>query len=408
MRKRISLLPAIAGLGLSLSLSGCVVITSQSSQQLNTIGAVRLTTTACFSNQPGCPDRGNSNTHGPAGFQVLLAYRIPESASAPQAITASAGQPLGFTRDPSYTAELERLAPPGSSQKWIGYRSGHVGGLSSPSFTVSPTFALKQEGNGAPFAGPFAYRVVTGARATPEGNVNAPIDCGSNLAGSRATGTTCVDSPPLSELSTNLVQPTQDLGILGDGETAKEGSVARVPFRLLYAGKSSSPPTFTLRAATDVPDTSARPSTTTLTPTRFSNKVQAILRVPPDTPAGSYDVTLIATVANGQTRARTLELRVGETRKARCAAVQPTIAGTAGRDRLIGTRHRDVITGYAGKDVIHARGGNDLICAGSGADRVFGGRGDDAIAGRAGRDLLVGGRGRDLMIGGPGKDRFRH
>jgi hypothetical protein len=407
MRKRISLLPAIAGLGLSLSLSGCVVITHQSSEQLNTIGAVRLTTTVCFSNQPGCPDRGNSDTHGAAEFQVLLGYRVPEPVSTPQAIKASAGQPLAFTRDPSYTAELHRLAPAGPAQKWVGYRSGHVNGLSSPSFTVSPTFALKQAQNGAPFGGPFAYRVVTGARATPEGNVNALVDCGSNLAGSRATATTCIDSPPLGELATDLVQPTQDLGIVGDGETVKEGSVARVRFKLVYAGNGPMP-AVGLRAETNVPDASARPSPPTLTPNSLSNRVRAIVRVPADTPAGSYDVTLIATMPGGQMRARTLELRVGERRKVRCGSADPTIVGTSGPDRLKGTPRRDVIIGYGGADVIRARGGNDLVCAGSGPDRVLGGPGSDAIAGRAGNDLLVGGRGRDLMIGGQGKDRFRH
>ena len=38
-------------LGSAALLSGCVVITGQTAQQLNTIGAVRLTTTVCFSKQ---------------------------------------------------------------------------------------------------------------------------------------------------------------------------------------------------------------------------------------------------------------------------------------------------------------------------------------------------------------------
>ena len=113
-----------AGLGLLLTgvLSGCVVISSQTSQQLNTIGAVKLTTTACFSKQAGCPEKGNSGVDAGPNFQVLLAYRLPQAASSPQQVNTTAGQPLSFARDQSYTDELERLSPAGDGQKWVGYR----------------------------------------------------------------------------------------------------------------------------------------------------------------------------------------------------------------------------------------------------------------------------------------------
>ena len=410
MRKALHLRLTAAFLGLLIAsvLGGCIVITGQSSQQLNAIGAVRLTTAACVSGQAGCPDKGNSGRQGSAGFQVLLGYRVPQAASVPQQINTIAGHPLSFARDHSYAAELERLAPAEEGQKWLGYRSGHVASLSAPSFTVSPTFSLKQASNGAPFNGPFAYRVVTGARRTPDGDPNRAVDCGSNLAGHEPTNTSCVDSPPLSELSTDLLQPTQDLGILSTGapDRASEGSVLKMPFRLLYAGKRAEAPAFSLDAWTDVPDGTAQVTPGTIKPAGAS-KAKVLLRVPHDTPSGSYDVTLVATTPGGQVRSRIHHLQVGPTKR-RCGSVRPTIVGTDGRDLLTGTRRRDVIAGFGGDDRIRGRGGNDLICAGGGDDTVKGGDGNDTLAGRQGRDLLVGGRGRDLMIGGRGKDRFRH
>lgn len=410
MRRAIRPFLSMLVLGSAVALSGCVVITSQSSQQLNTIGAVRLTTTVCFSQQAGCPDKGNSNTAGPGGFQVLLGYRVPANASTPQTITTSAGQPLSFTRDSSYTSELDRLAPTAGSHKWVGYRSTQIAGLASPSFTVNPSFALKQGNGGQPFDGPFTYRVVTGARATPENNANAPIDCGSNLAGSSASKTTCVDSPPVSEIATNLQQSTQDLGILNESgpQRADRGGAAPVPFKIVYAGKGSTGPTVSLRASTNVPGASVKPVPSTLTPSGGTSRARAVLQLPPDTPTGSYDVTLIATTPNGQVRSRTRELKVGQKRGAGCGRATATITGTRRADRLVGTRHRDVIAGFGGNDRIFGRGGNDLICAGAGNDFVRGGPGNDTVAGRAGRDMLIGGTGSDVLIGGRGKDRFRH
>lgn len=410
MRRAIRPLFGAAACGLALALSGCVMIVGQSSQQLNTIGAVRLTTTICFSGQAGCPGKGNSDTAGSGGFQVLLGYRIPTAASSPQTISAVDGQPLGFSRDGSYSEELERLSPTGGGHKWVGYRSGQIAALASPTFTVAPAFALEQADSGAPFDGPFTYRVVTGARATPEGNANAPIHCGANLAGSSASKTTCVDSPPISELASNLQQPTQDLGIVNDSgaQRADRGSSTPVTFKLLYAGRGEPGPTFDLRASTNVPGATAQAVPAAITPSRSTSRARAILDVPGDTPPGSYDVTLIATGPGGQTRSRTRELKVGRRSGSGCGAARATIRGTRRADRLVGTRGRDVIAGFGGRDRIRGRGGNDLICAGGGADVVSGNHGRDKLLGQGGRDKLEGGKGADLLVGGRGKDRFRH
>ena len=409
MRKAIQPLLA-AALGSSLLLSGCVVIASQTSQQLNMIGAVSLNTTVCFSGQSGCADKGNTNVSANGGgYQVLIGYRLPEDTSAPQAFNSTSGQPMSFSRDTSYGTELERLMPAGQSQRWVGYRSTGFGAApSSPSFSVSPTFALRQGEGGKPFEGPFAYRVVTGARSTPSGNPNAPVYCGANPAGSQEHATTCVDSPSLGELGVSLQQPTQDLGIIHDptAERAARGGVEPVGFRLVYSGKGAAP-TFSLKASTNLPGTPARVQPRSLTPSGGTGRASVKLRVPPNTPSGSYDVTLVASLPNGQMRSRTHEVKIGGG-GSRCGSARPTLSGTSGPDRLVGTNKRDVIVAYGGDDRIRSRAGNDLVCAGPGDDSVKGGRGNDTLAGRQGRDMLVGGRGRDLMVGGRGKDRFRH
>ena len=409
MRRATRTLLLVMALGSAALLSGCVVITGQTSQQLSTIGAVRLTTTVCFSQQPGCPDSGNTGyaaTHG--GFQVMLGYRVPQDTSAPQAFNTTTGQFLSFSRDASYAGELQRLLPAAEGQKWVGYRTGSLGSApSNPTFTVAPSFALRQGGDGSPFPGPFAYRVVSGARVAPN-NPNAPVDCGANPAGNDSNKTSCVDSPAISEVGTNLQQPTQDLGIIDQGavQRAHKGSAAPVQFRLVFAGNRPAP-NFMLKASTDIPGASAKSQPSSIAPAAASSKASVKLQVPPNVPEGSYDVTLVAALANGQTRSSTHEIQVGDGASL-CGSIRPTIMGTSKGDRLVGTQKRDVIAAYGGDDVIRGRAGNDLVCAGPGNDLVKGGAGNDRLAGRGGKDTLVGGHGHDLMIGGPGKDRFRH
>ncbi len=399
----------VIALGAVTLLSGCAVIAAQTAQQLGTIGAVRITTTICFSQQAGCPDTGNSGygaTH--AGFQVMLGYRIPQDASAPQAFNTTSGQFLSFGRDGSYAAELQRLLPAPEGQKWVGYRTAGLDSApSSPTFSVAPSFGLRQGSDGAPFSGPFSYRVVSGARVTP-GNPNAPVDCGPNPAGNDSNKTSCVDSPSTSEAGSDLQQPTQDLGILDQvaSQRARRGAAAPVQFRLVFAGARPAP-AFSLKASTDIPGASAKVQPPSVTPSGPSSKAAVKLHVPPNVPDGSYDVTLVASLPGGQNRVSTHEIQVGASASL-CGSIRPTITGTRGDDRLVGTRKRDVIAAYGGDDVIRARGGNDLVCAGPGNDVLKGGPGNDKLAGRGGRDLLIGGKGHDLMIGGPGKDRFRH
>lgn len=82
----------------------------------------------------------------------------------------------------------------------------------------------------------------------------------------------------------------------------------------------------------------------------------------------------------------------------KCDGLTPTIAGTAGNDRIVGTPGRDIIHGLGGNDTIIGLGGSDTICGGVGADRLEGGADADV--------LLPGEDQGNVIIGGttPGGD----
>jgi Ca2+-binding RTX toxin-like protein len=414
---------------MSMALSGCVIIKSNSSAQLDGIGAVQVTTTFCASDtnsnntgysppDPDCqgPTRGgNTNIDTSNGsYQLQIAYRIPTNAVAPATITTtnpSGASAITFDQNAEYTSQLQSLSPAPAGQQWVGYMSGVVDYTTGGGqyFTVSPRFELPQDPDGSPFEGPFRYRVVVGGRVVDGSHpASRPVNCGSSITTlNGGDASICADSPSAATIATDLQQPTQDLGVLEapGTQSVKQGNVARVNFQVAYAGDGNPAPTFDLSGSTDVPGVEAIPSSPTLTPEEGNTLMRVILRVPVATQPGLYHVALTASLPYGQTRSSTHELLVMPT-TVRCDRKAPTIAGTRGDDVLIGTRGPDVIAAYAGDDEAVGLKGNDLICTGRGDDTVRGGAGNDRIAGRRGNDLLTGGRGRNVIDPGPGRDRF--
>src|SRR3954454_2425623 len=108
---------ALAALVSVLGLSGCVTIIGQTEAQTDTIGDVRISTTICVSRDPNaqgatCPDT-NSNTGIDAGYadgQVLVAYRVPAAALAPDTIdmayTSGDIGSLTLSRNESYSDQM--------------------------------------------------------------------------------------------------------------------------------------------------------------------------------------------------------------------------------------------------------------------------------------------------------------
>jgi Ca2+-binding RTX toxin-like protein len=425
--RKLCVLGAIAAL--SIALGGCVVIKSQSATQLGSIGDLQVFTTACASDvlsnnsgygsgDPDCQGSGHGGNSsvdaGDGSYQLLLGYRLPDGATAPESIaTTSPSGPntITFNSDADYTAALQAGSPAPSGERWVGYRSSVVNYTTAGEqrFSVAPTFGLRRGGDGAPFASPFAYRTVVGSRLVDGSHAaSRPVSCADPITTfDIGDESICVDDPDASALTTDLQQPTRDLGILdAPAQTFRQGNVARVNFDAEYSGSVASP-NFQFSASTDLPGATANPSRPTLFPDPGANMVRALFRIPIRTEPGSYDVTLTATAPDGETRSSTHEIIVDPTR-VRCAGTSPLIAGTRGDDILVGTPGPDVIASYGGNDEILGLGGNDLICAGRGDDKVRGGAGNDRIAGRDGRDLLIGGHGHDVMLGGAGKDTFEH
>jgi hypothetical protein len=338
MGRRCRLLVVLA-CACALTLSGCVVIRSQDASQLDTIGKVRLSTTLCASQQgmsgtpAECQNRGNanqnaSNDSASTESQLLIAYRVPAGTSGPSTFTNTATAPDGttasltFSRSASYEDELDEVLPPGQGFEWIGYLSRPFKYSSSAGdwedqtvaqqVTVQPEFTLPAGPDGAPFKGPFAYRVIVGWRrsdttqgASPGRTSSRPVDCTADptMGGS---DTQCADAPAKATIPTNLELATRDAGIVGGPPiTASHGTTARVPFSFRFAGAlpAQSPLTFSLRASTTVPGATATASRSSVTVTGDSSTdVDVTVGVGDRVAPGDYAVTLTATLPNGQQR----------------------------------------------------------------------------------------------------------
>ncbi len=318
----------LAGGAVVAAVSGCVVIPFELPNQPD-ISSVRVSTSFCASGSANCADNGNSMfpataiTTATTG-QVLLGYRIPSNATAPATLTSAAGV-LVFSRSPSYESELQRLDPAPAGQQWVGYLSNNFsydGASAVQVDNVTATFGLVQGADGNPFAGPFKFRTVIGARATGGAfPANRPVVCGTSLTATfdedtdpgTATFVTCVDSPTPAVLNTDNTIPTRDLGVVASSAlgTARQGTLGTVPFILRYAGTAGGASVFALSASTTLPGAVAAPTIDSLTPAANSdNPVSVAVGVPPNAAPGTYNVTLTATQITGQVRTGTGKLIV--------------------------------------------------------------------------------------------------
>lgn len=115
----------------------------------------------------------------------------------------------------------------------------------------------------------------------------------------------------------------------------------------------------------------------------FSGSTAAISKIFVDAGAGNDSVTIAANLA-----------------------IDATIYGGAGNDRL---------TGGAGNDRLLGGPGNDTLLGGAGDDYLDGGIGNDTLNGQTGRNQLIGGPGNDVLFvsraldlfdGGPDRNRI--
>jgi hypothetical protein len=270
-----------------LALSGCGIDKAdEHGRQLDAIGDVELSTTFCTSGDSDGASRSCAPFSSPHRGQLLVAYRLPNGSSIPDALTDDGGL-RHFASSASYTAYM-RDTYPEDGMYWAAYVSEpySTGAGYQNAFTISPDVTLPDPG--APYAGPLPYQVVGGYRQLGSGDDGtAAVDC-------TDTGATACDATGVAEHDS--LQPTRDLAVRPGGEppVVEAGSHVAVPFDLWLAGSGGEGVSFALSADTGTP------SQATLVPASDShNRVTVDVAVPADTQPGDYEVTLTAT-AHGE------------------------------------------------------------------------------------------------------------
>jgi len=298
------------------ALSGCIAIKTEGTLQ-RAPGVISIQATVCASGAGTDCDPGVNTAEGDNSGdankdtlgQVLAGFRVPVGTVAPTDFASDTVDVI-FNSSPSYTAALNDVFPPPPGQQWFGY-------ISTPKFfdldiasgrqtSFQPEFTLPTQADGAPFAGPFPWRLVVGLRAVAE--PNAPVSC----PATDSPG--CFDSPVTASIQTNLSALVSDFGVLtGASAAAGHSETATLAFPVRYKdGRGKGPQDLAISAATNLPGTSATPAVTTLhVDPETTTMVNVTVPVPPATPLGSYTVTLSAATGSPPvTRSNTATLQV--------------------------------------------------------------------------------------------------
>jgi hypothetical protein len=315
---------AVAVLAAIAVTSGCVVFAPASVTivQQQTVGSVQLGFTVCASGTVAgsCADKGTSNSVALTGTgQVVIGIQVPASVGLPATFTSTGPEALVFADSPSYAAELQRLSPAPAGRRWAGYLSAvtNYSDTSGPqSAPVTLSLTLGQGADGSPFVGPLSPTIVLGGRmVTAASPGTRPVVClDPDLTKPFLDGAspdvkvgTCGDATVAPSTT------TRDLGVLGGNATGSgaPGSLVSLPFTLRYAGTATATANFALSATTSLPNATVAVTPGELAPATDSDS-QALVAVgiPAGARAGTYDVTLTAKLANGQTRTRTGKLTV--------------------------------------------------------------------------------------------------
>jgi hypothetical protein len=333
MSRAIGLLKcAAACAGLTLLLTGCVAIKSQTASQ-RLPGVVTLDVKVCVSDHnqstygdcvPGANTNENDNgTDGDdlagqpvvGNGQLLLGFRVPDGTTAPASFASTDGRVI-FSASPGYASALTAEYVPVAGFHWVGYLSNstsfNVQFQDNRLTTVRPEFVLPE--GAAPFAGPFRWRVVAGSRQNSATlPATAPIGC---PVGSES----CFDSPTLSTTSgratlTHLSTAVSDYAVLAaPAASAGQGETASFTFPLQDsdgANKGALP--VTLSASTTLPGASPKVGAASVTIPRNGRTTATVsVPVPPGTALGNYTVTLNASAGQGVTRSRAATLTVAD------------------------------------------------------------------------------------------------
>jgi len=331
-------------------MSGCALLKSTTSTQLNTIGKVEITSIICAGDtnsnnagyspaDPACQGSTKGGNNGGdavnGNYQISIAYRISNGVSAPSGFTSAntsnppttpCGNGVTFNQSSGLATALQGLSPAGSGKKWVAYYSTvqNYTTAGCQYLTVAPQFTLPQGFGIVPFQGPVDYRAIVGWRQVNEsqpGNTSArAATCGNtsittqysdgvdaDSSGSVDMLGICADDPTAAVISgADASQPTRDLGVIPTvNGSANAGGSGTVTFDLMYKGAALPSGNFTLSANTNIAGATATPSVATLSPAADSdNNVNVNVNVPAGTTPGTYNVFLIATLSTDNTQTR--------------------------------------------------------------------------------------------------------
>ena len=327
---RVLILSAVVAI--SITLSGCVGLSSTGSKQNQSMGSVTLTFSACANGSPGCSapsntgsvydavNLGNSSVEG----QALAAVRLPDGPTPPQQLTAAlgGGGSLTFNRSLSYETQLQQLEPAPPGEKWWGWLSDKFtySETSKQSFTISITVDPPSLAEG-PLPSPMHWRPVVGSRGVESGLPNTrPVICGQTTddlyngyseTGNAGSTIACIDSPDAGGARGFLGAPITDFGLTGTTVTVPAGGTVSATFLARRSGTGDPSTTFSLSAATGVPGGSVSiDRSSVLLAGDSTQPVLATIGVPAGTAPGSYPVTLTATAPGKPTRNATVTVVV--------------------------------------------------------------------------------------------------
>ena len=330
--RRTLILLALAAIGLSLS--GFGAVTSVVPSQQDVVGDVGLGVTACKVDlaptvHTGCAfATTNTGEYSDAtqSLQLLLAFRVPSGATAPDVVTGTTdvAQQLAFRRSGEYEAELTRLLPPEAGREWIGYLADShqyvPGAAGSPArqVTIGASLRLPVAADGSPFVGPLQVATILGRRVVSLGaRAGRPVTCGDSPFALSGDGTVCVDWPLAAQIGGFGTFATRDFGVLAGKATASPGQTVALPFNVRGAGALPAGLTAALSAA------AALPGAGTVTPSVPSaalangsdTRVTVPVTIPRNAGPGVFDVTLTGRLDNGQTRTGVAKLTVRDRQK---------------------------------------------------------------------------------------------
>jgi hypothetical protein len=306
---RTRLLVAATVVAIAMLASGCIVFTGTTVGQIQAIGDVQVAFSACASGSAGCTSLGFSGAKAQPGTgQILVGALVPTTVALPATFTSAGPEALVFSESPTYTAELQRLAPADSGFRWAGYLSAvtNYAAESGPqALSASLFLRLGQGADGSPFAGPLVSDLLIGGRqVTADFPGSRPVTCGDSLS-------VLSDDDPTKNFAKVICKddafdfsvPTHDLGILaGATGIGRPGTLASLPFTLRSAGLLSKT-LFNLTATSTLTGAGEAVTPGSLVPgVDATSQAVVAVGIPADARAGTYDVTLTARLVNGQTR----------------------------------------------------------------------------------------------------------